>query len=264
MKPIYRWIAAHPRLSKFVITAFITVLFFFLLDPNIFPFLLRFLIIFLSLVNGFLFVNTMPERLMKEPLEILEQQCDPYPLLAEMERQLPLCKEDLQGQLTRINYAMALSQTGQYETALQILEAIDIDRFPGTSPVVRYVYCNHLCDLLTRLDRFPEADGWYHRAQQIYEQIPGSRLKQRMEYNVTMNDIEALYREGDYASALRRLSRLSCKTQRSLMSAALLAARCNLKQEEYEKAREKLQYIITNGNKLFAVEEAKQLLSTLP
>ena len=195
---------------------------------------------------------------------MLEQQCDPYPFLAEMERQLPLCREDLQGQMTRINSAMALRQTGQWEQALHILQQINIDRFPATSPFVKFVYYNNLCDILTMLERFEEAEIWYRKASQIYEDLPANRLKQRMDHTVHMNEIEALYREGDYASALRKLSRLACKTQRAIVEAALLAARCNLKQEEFDKAREKLQYVIDHGNKLFAAEEAKHLLADLP
>lgn len=264
MKPVYRWIATHPRLSKFIIAVIVTIICFITLNPNIFPFIVRYLVVFFSLFFGFLFVNTVPERLMREPLEILEQECDPYPFLEEMERQLPLCRDNLQGQLTKINYAMALSQTGQLEKTLQILRQINIDRFPATSPVVKFIYYNNLCDALTRLSRFEEADIWYRKAKQIYEDLPNNKLKQKMDYTVQMNENEALYREGDYASALRSLSRLTCKTQRAVMDAALLAARCNLKLEEYGKAREKLQYVITNGNRLHAVEVAEQLLSELP
>lgn len=264
MKSIYRWIAAHPRFSKFIIAFIITVLCFILLNPDVFSFFFRFLVVFISLFYGFLFVNTIPDRLLKEPLEILEHQCDPYPFLEEIERSLPAGKEDPHSQVTRINYAMALSQTGQYEKTLQVLQEINIDRFPATSPFIKFVYYNNLCDTLTRMERFEEAEIWYRKSRQIYEDLPNNKLKQRMDYTVQMNEIEALYREGDYASALRKLSWLSCKTQRSLMNAALLAARCNQKLEEYDKAREKLQYVIDHGNKLFAVEEAKQLLADLP
>ena len=36
-----------------------------------------------------------------------------------------------------------------------------------------------------------------------------------------------------------------------------------IKQKEYDKAKEKLEYVIANGNKLYAVTEAKELLETL-
>lgn len=264
MKAIQRWIANHPRLCKFLMAFFVTFLCYALLDSNTFSFSSRFLITFSLLFSGFLTINTMPEQLMREPLEILEQQCDPYPFLEEMERQMPLIQENFQGQLTTINYAMALVQTGQNEKALETLESINIDRFPSASPFAKFIYYNNLCDVMIRMERFSEADIWYRKAQAIFQDLPNNKLKQRLDRTAQMNEIEALYRDQDYTAALRKLSRIPCITQRSLMEAALLAARCNLGLEESEKAREKLQYVIDHGNRLACAEEAKRLLEKLP
>lgn len=264
MKRIYRWIANHSRLSKFIMAFSITLLCYVALDPNTFSFGSRFLITFSLLFSGYLSINTMPERLMREPLDILEQQCDPYPFLEEMERQMPLIQDNFQGQLTTINYAMALAQTGQNEKALEVLESINIDRFPTASPFAKFVYCNNLCDVMMRMERFNEADIWYRKARDIYQDLPNNKLKQRFDRTAQMNEIEALYREQEYPTALRKLSRIPCQTQRALMDAALLAARCNLGLAEYDKAREKLQYVIDHGNRLACVDGAKNLLEKLP
>ena len=264
MKRVQRWIANHPRLCKFVMAFSITLLCYVALDPNTFSFGTRFLITFSLLFSGFLTINTMPERLMREPLEILEQQCNPYPFLEEMERQMPLIQENFQGQLTQINYAMALVQTGQNEKALETLESINIDRFPTASPFAKFVYYNNLCDVMMRMERYAEADIWYRKAQAIFQDLPNNKLKQRLDRTAQMNEIEALYRDQAYATALRKLARIPCNTQRSLMDAALLAARCNLGLEEHDKAREKLQYVIDHGNRLACVQEAKRLLEKLP
>lgn len=262
MKKIYRWIAAHPRLSKFLIAVLITGIGLFVLNPEIFSFFIRFLTIFLLLFNGFLFVNTVPDKLLREPLKKLEEECDPYPFLEELELQMAVVREDLQGQVTKINYAMALGQTGDYQKALEVLESINIDRFPA-SPFIKFIYYNNLCDTLTHLERYSDAEIWNRKAQQIFADLPATKAKTNLDHNHQMNEIEMLYREGDYADALRKLGRLTCRTPRLLMSATLLAAKCNVKLEEYDKAREKLQYIIDHGNKLYYVEEAKALLAQL-
>lgn len=264
MKAIYRWITKHPRLSKYIAVFVVTVFCFVVLDPNIYSFGTRFLIIFCLLFSCLLTINTIPDKLLREPLEILEQQCDPYPFLEEMERQMSLIQENFQGQLTSINYAMALVQTGQNEKALETLESINIDRFPTASPFAKFIYYNNLCDVMMRMERFAEADIWYRKAQAIFQDLPNNKLKQRMDRTAQMNEIEALYRDQAYSTALRKLSRIPCNTQRSLMEAALLAARCNLGLEEYDKAREKLQYVIDHGNRLACVDEAKNLLEKLP
>lgn len=264
MKTIQRWIADHPGPSKLIMAVMITVFCFIFLDPNVFSFGIRYLLIFLMLFSGYTFIGTMPDKLMHEPLEKLEQQCDPYPFLEEMERQMKNVKDNFQGQLTKINYAMALVQTGQNQKALDTLEAINIDQHPTASPFAKFIYYNNLCDVMTRMERFGEANAWYEKARTTYEALPDNKLKQKMDRTVQMNEIEYLYRDGDYAAALRKLSRIPCNTQRSLMEAALLAARCNIGLEEYDKAREKLQYVINNGNKLHAAVTARELLDTLP
>ena len=263
MKSIYRWLTCHPKLAKLLIAIAVTIFALIFLNPKFFSPLIRYVIVFFMLFYGFLFVNTAPEKLIREPVMIWEQQCDPYPFLEELERQLPLCKENLQGQLTHINYAMILGQVGQYEKALAEMQRINIDRFPATAPVVKYIYYNNLCDTLTKLERFDEAEIWYRKACQIYEDLPSNKLKQKLSYNVQMNEIEEMYREKDFSGALRKLSWLSCETQRSVMDAALLAARCNLALEEQEKAKEKLQYVIDHGNRLYCVDIAKELLNTM-
>lgn len=264
MKAVYRWIAAHPGLSKFLIALFVTFFGMVTMHPDIVPFGIRYLVIFLMLFYGYLFVNTIADKLMKQPLEILEQQCDPYPFLEEMELQQSRCKDNFQGQLTRINYAMALVQTGQNEKAVEVLESINIDRFPSISPFVKFVYYNNLCDVMTRLERFSEANIWYEKSRMIYQDLPDNKMKRSMDRTAKMNEIEHLYREGDYQLALRKLSWLPCNTPRSVMDGALLAARCNFALGEYDKAREKLEYVVANANRLASARDASELLEKLP
>ncbi|MBQ4562965.1 MAG: hypothetical protein IJA58_00630, partial [Lachnospiraceae bacterium] len=47
------------------------------------------------------------------------------------------------------------------------------------------------------------------------------------------------------------------------VSVSLLQAKAYLKLGDMEKAREKLDYVIKKGNKLYAVTEAKQLMETI-
>lgn len=264
MKSVYRWIFNHDKLAKTVLIILVTVLCYILLDPMIYSFGIRFFITFSLLFSCLTFVNSMPDKLLREPLELLENQCDPYPFLTEIELQFGRAKDNFRGQMTAINYAMALTQTGDVEKALQVLTDIEIERFSITSPYVKFIYYNNLCDAMTRLERFSEADYWYRKASEIYQQLPEGRMKKQFDRTVRMNEIEHLYRDADYSSALSRLARIPCPTQRSLMEAALLAARCNLKLEEYDKAREKLQYVADHGNRLACAQEAKTLLNTLP
>lgn len=264
MKPVYRWIIRHPRLSRLMISLVITVFSLLLLNPNLFPFIVRYLAIFMSLYYGFQYVNTCPERLIREPLEILEQQCDPGPFLEEMALMQDFPPDHPQAQIMRINYAMALRQVGEYEHVLEILRELNLEENAYASPLTKLVWYNNLSDVLTKLERFDEAEHWYEKALSIYHQLPEGKTKEHFSKTMELAQAESLFRQRDYAIALRKLSRISCRTQRYLMDAALVAARCHVALEEYDKAREKLSYIQAHGNKLHCVKEAETLLASLP
>jgi tetratricopeptide (TPR) repeat protein len=261
MKSILRCILAHPKPAKFILALLVTLLCIYMMDAETFSFGFRFLMAFSLLFSCYTFVNSVSDLLLREPLEKLENGCDPYPLLQEAELQMKHLPDSFQGQMIQINYALALVQTGSYEKALETLEAVDMDKYPN--PIAKFIYYNNLCDLMTRLDRYPEADSWYRKSLEMLDSIPNKRLRERLDRTVEMNAIEALYRDQDYSGALRRLARIPCPTPRSVADAALLAARCNLGLEEWDKAKEKLQYIIDNGNRLQCVTEAKALMDTL-
>lgn len=261
MKSIFRLILAHPRPARFIMAVTVTSFCFFMLDPTVFSFGVRFLITFSLLFSSYTFLNSVSDLLLREPLEKLEQGCDPYPLLQEVEIQMKKVPDNFQGQMIQINYAMALVQTGSYDKALEILESMDMKKYPN--PIAKFIYYNNLCDLMTRLNRYPEADSLYRKSQEMLDSIANRRLRERLDRTVDMNAIEALYRDQDYVGALRRLARIPCPTPRSVVDAALLAARCNLGLEEWDKAKEKLQYVIDNGNRLYCVTEARQLLNNL-
>ena len=264
MKSIFRLILAHPRPTRFILAVSVTSFCFFMLDPSVFSFGVRFLITFSLLFSCYTFVGAVPDLLLREPLEKLEQDCDPYPFLEEVKLHTHKLPDNFQGQMTLINYAMALVQTGAYEEALRTLERIQADRFLAPSPFANFIYYNNLCDVMTRLERFQEADDFYRKALEIQETLPNNRLREKLTRTVEMNAIEALYRDQDYSGTLRRLARIPCPTQRSVVEAALLAARCNIHLEEWDKAKEKLQYVIDNGNRLHCATEARLLLEQLP
>jgi hypothetical protein len=74
---------------------------------------------------------------------------------------------------------------------------------------------------------------------------------------------EILYYEGDYSNALRKVAWIKLPHRKMVVEGAFLAAKCHLALEEPEKAREKLNYVVHNGNKLHIVQEANALLETL-
>jgi tetratricopeptide (TPR) repeat protein len=263
MRSFYSWIARHGGLCRiFLFFALIS----FTLYASQFEYVSFISIYFIDLLIWFLvgrFLAVAPANLTRAPLEQLNQHCDPYPFLEEMERQLTWNLTGWQHQIIQIDYAVALRETGQYHKAAELLESINIDKFPGMTPNFKYIYYHNLADILYLLNRREEARIWYKKSLQIYDDIPNVKAKQPIIYTHDMMAIEVLHYEGEYAEALQKVARINCPTPRNLLDAALLAAKCHLALEEPEKAREKLQYVIDKGNRLYIVEEAKALLETI-
>lgn len=263
MKSVYRWIADHTGLCRTLLFLGLAALVFYAATLE-----------YVSLLSIYLFglaiwflvgrlISLAPAKMMEEPVALCDQQCDPYPLLEEVKRMTDRTRNGPQQQLMEINYAMALRMVGDNHQCAGILEKIHIDRYPGTAPYTKFTYYNNLADVLFALDRTLEARIWHKKAQQIYEDLPENKLKQQFTPTAQLSHAEALYYEQDYVEALRIAAKIICKSRRQLLDAALLASKCHIALEEPEKAREKLQYIIDNGNKLHIVEEARELMNSL-
>ena len=263
MKSVYRWIANHTGLCRGILFLGLTAFTIFAASLEYVSFLSVYLIdLFIWLLVGH-FIAAVPAKLLQEPIELVDQQCDPYPLLQELEQQMARKSNTAQGQLTELNYAMALRTVGQNQKAASTLESINIDRFPSTSPYTKYIYYNNLSDVLFALDRVTEARIWHRKAVQIYNDLPENKMKQQLSETCQISHAEALYYEGDYSQALQKAAWIKCRSKRQLLDTALLAAKCHIALEEPEKAREKLQYVVDNGNSLHIVEESKALLENL-
>ena len=263
MKSIYRWIANNTGLCRgFMFLGLGAILFYAATLENV-PFTGIYLFVIILWFVMARFISMATSKLMEEPAAICDQQCDPYPLMDTLKQMLERKQNPSQRQMTEINYALGLRLVGEYYQCADILEKVNIDRFPGTSPYSKFVYYHNLSDVLFLLDRETEAKIWQKKSMQIFNDLPENKMKQQFVHTVQLAEAEDLYRSGDYDLALGKAAWINCKNTRQLLDTALLAAKCHIALEEPEKAREKLRYIAENGNKLHIVEEARQLLETL-
>lgn len=263
MKSIYRWVSEHSGLCR-------ALLFLLLLGFTVYAATFEYVdflsIYLLDLAVWFFlgrFIATAPVKLLQEPVEQLQQQCDPYPMMEETQRQLSRHFDGPHRQLLEINYAAALRETGEFEKAWQLLEEINIDKFPGTTPYLKYIYYHNLCDINYVLDRRDEARIWHRKVRQIHRDILPSKGKLELDATHDLMEAHILYYEGNYEDALRKVAWIKLPNRKMALDGALLAAKCHIALEEPEKAREKLQYVIDNGNKLYIVKEAGALLEAL-
>lgn len=263
MKSFYRWISEHGILCRLVILLGLTAFTIWSATLPYVSFLAVYLVDIFIWVVATRLIATAPGKLLQEPLDIMNQQCDPYPFLEETKQQLSRHFQGPQQQLNEINYATALRMIGDNYKAAEILESLNIDRFPGTTPYIKFVYYNSLTDVLFALDRTAEGVIWLRKALMIYRDLPENKIKQQYAHTCELLEAEGMYHQKEYTQALQKAAWIKCESTRTLLDAALLAAKCHIALDEPEKAREKLQYVLDHGNWLHIAEEARLLLETL-
>lgn len=262
MNSFARWVARNRTLAKVLFGTLLCVCYssLVLLDVPLWivvPIDL-FVVLFVCL-----WVDASIIKLLQDPLKALDEGCDPYPLLQETAVQMGYGYRGVTDQANRINHALALRCAGQYQQAWEVLTAINIDRYSGTLPATKYVYYNNLEDVLTLMGRYPEAEIWYQKAVQIYQDMPENRMKRQLREAVEGAAASAWFRRGEYAKARECLNALHPQQLRSRVHHALLYAQCCIAEGNPEGARQPLEFVINWGNRLAAVQVAQELMNQL-
>ncbi len=263
MKSVYRWMFEHTGLCRLLLILGLLTFSFYAASIEYVSFLTVYLI---DLAIWFLarrFIESASGKLLREPHEQLDNHCDPYPLLEETQRQLASRFDGPQRQLVEMDYAVTLLETGQYHKAAEILENMNIDKFPVVSPYMKFGYYLNLLAVADFLGHREEARIWHRKCRQIFADLPHGKIKQTLTPSYEIMEAEALYRDGNPKDALKKVAWIKLPNPRIVLDGAMLAAKCHISLEEPEKAREKLQYIIDHGNKLHMVQEAREILETL-
>lgn len=263
MEKITRWMAKNRLAAKLLLLVPLGVAYGLLLldlDAPIWAyFLLELLLAFIISV----YVDACGQYLQKKPLQVLNETCDPYPFQQELKEQLTYNNTDAAKQVLLINYSMTLRETGEFQQSWEILDGIHIDQLAGTLPSVKATYYNNLADILTLLERFEEAEIWYGKALEIYQDMKENRFKRQLAPAIEAARADHYYRAGEYRRAMEVLDGIPRDALRAQVDAALMYARCCIALGETDSAREKLEFVIRNGNRLHCVHVARELLESL-
>lgn len=262
MERFNRFLATHQKPSKFVIGflwVFWTLFVIYLGVPKV----LAFVLMAIGLFSCTISISTAPMKLLKRPLEILQQQCDPYPFLEEAKAQLGYGGSNADLQVRQINYAMALRQIGQYEQAENLLRSINIDQHPGLLPIIKVVYYNNLMDMCALRGKYQEVRIWYEKTVQIFSGIKEGKQKAQLANTVAANRAEYCFAGGAYDEALRIREENRPENLLQQIETAMFCARVYLLQGKREQAAEALRFVEQFGNKVYAVQEARQMLAEM-
>ena len=263
MRKLQRWVMLHRIPSIIILSAIYIVGVFAVCDllpihPWISTIVLG-VLFFLSILR----IATIPDAWILEPLKELTEQCDPYPLLQEIHKiSMEKLAEPLRQSMT-INYCFALHYIGNYQLVLDTLSSLNIDKHGGMLPVNKAVYYNNLSAAYRCLQKHEEAEIWYTKMMQIYSDLPGNKLKKSLESVVLSAQIDHHRYTGEYEKAMELLNTVKPKNLLGEVGLHMQLAQNYLALGEKDLARENLQFVVDNGNKLYAVTEAKKLLAKL-
>lgn len=263
LKKYYLWGSRHPVLFFLLfggILCTLYTLFLYLLDA---PTWLIITVNICILISALLHPATCNNKLIIITNQDLVEDCDPYPLMEEIDRQLAANKSKQYEQLLLINKYVSWLYAGEYQKVFDTLNAINIDQFAGTPPHQKLSYYNNLNDICTKLGYLEHADAWYQKQLQIYATIKSKALQKMFAYTMDSAKAMALYRKQEYTMAINAFSALPFKNRLQRIETSMFIAKCHLALNQKEEARRALCYITANGNKLALVEEAKTLLEQL-
>ena len=196
--------------------------------------------------------------LLDKPAKAFDEICDPVSYYEIITTLLSYKPKTNQKNLLLINYSSALCGMGEYEKAFEILKEINIDLIINLD--VKLVYYYNLAVLCDRLGKTDEAVIWYQKVIDIYNAFKESKTKNRYTSSCDTAIAKIAVIGGEYERALEIFEKINASCKREKVGISLSSAKLYLKLNNIEKAKEKLNYVIVNGNKLYAVTEAKQLL----
>ena len=263
MRTIYGWMAKHRLLAIILGSLFLCAVytgimmdigasFWFIVLADLF-------LIFITCTT----VDNAPFYLLKQSREELDNNCNPIPLKMELEKLLAYKNSEVTQQGLLIEYAMALNFMGSYEKSYEILSSINIDKSSKTLPGNKIVYYNNRMEQCMLLEKYEEACIWYLKASQMYADMKESKHKKILEN--TIQEAEAVYYfcKKEYEKAAHILDASVSRCLRNKVEDAYLYAKIYVALGDKVNAREKLTFVIQNGNNLHCVENAKKMLEQL-
>ena len=262
MEKLNRWMAMHPVLFRILAVILWVAVGVWWMDLGV-PKWLALLFVAVATYVYSVYIITADQRLLKKPLRILNDQCDPMPLLEECIVQRLYPGNGRQKQMREINYAMALRNVGDYDGAYLILSELNIDKYAGTLPLVKVIYYNNLMDLCELMGKHQEAIIWYEKLRMMYHDMKPGKQKEQFRHTLQANLAEYHLCKGEYDRALHALSETAPRNLSEQVENAMNYARIYLAMGETEKAIKPLQFVAEKGNKLYFATEAKLLLEKI-
>ena len=263
MKFIGRFLTLHGRGLYYFLASCLLLGIAILLFSGKISLFIAFLLLFIMPTLILLAINMRSHKYWMQFMSALEAGCDPYPLLEETEYMISKAKKGIPYFQVTLNYSIALMATGQYEKALSVLKDLDFNKIPTLPHHNMFVYYNNLCTACASNKQWEQMEIYRSKAEASYACIKKQAFKKKISESMSFYQIFPLIQEKKYDEAEKALSSFIPKRGRESIMMAMTLTEIHIGRGETEQAKEQLHYIIENGNKLYVVTEARQILETL-
>ena len=215
----------------------------------------------LGMLLSLLFGSAYTMQLMNPAVKVLQDRCDPHPLLEETTCQLGYVKNRSDRTLLTLNRCAGLIEAGYYDQALDELEALDIHD-PAVITQWRYVYYHNLTAASIDSGHKEKAEVYYQSALQQFAGLRGKAREQMELRRIALSaDICIMY--GNYAQAYELLAPMAPDTLQGQVGRAYALARIAVAQGQPDIARVHLDFVLTYGNRLHVVAKAQKLVEEI-
>lgn len=264
MERINRWIAKHAWLVY--ILSFVLVFLFAMVAVNGCdgPWIL---LVYVGMIVWILisarFVFSRSNVLLKKPMEILVNDCDPYPFLEEVRRQCDYPGNSHVKHQRIVNEAVGLRETGEYTKAYTLLASARNEMVLKANPINQAVYYSEMANLCFKQMNLEEMEAWHRELMTAYSKIKGEKYRQYLAPVMVSHAAAYHFVRKEYEQYLQVLEARPATTLRDRVIRSMSMANYHMSIGETEKAKERLRFVIENGNKLYIVTEAKELLAKI-
>ena len=220
-----------------------------------------FLIYVITCLLFCLVINSIPYRKLNSIIKEYQITCKPkeYVEYAEF-----MYKYNPKSYITQINYASALAQKMEMqEKALEIMLSVALSKIPPKQTQVFFVYNLNLSAIYSALNNAAKAEEHYNIAFGFNDMITNPKIK---EENISRlsgiaSDIAIMKNDAEQAKA--HLEKFNANCQLLKVTYAYNLARIYILENEIEKAKEQLEFVIQNASEIQEGQESIKLLEKL-
>jgi len=263
---MYRWCVKHGILAMLLWALPVSIICFFMFYFIGIPLYYWALFVAFETFTAWGFVLSCANQVVVKASKSLNDDCDPYPL---MEATNELLSNTLISKTRRqvlfINKAVALREIGEFEGCFEILKNLNIDKYASV-PIYKILYYMNLSDAYMNLNKMTESELMLRKANQIFQD---ARLSKRnkfiFERYLKLNQFAIEFKNGIYDGMEEFLLALNKEalSKRFLISSNMATVELYLKTNKTDIAKEYLQFVIVNGNKLHDAARAKEIMAAI-